>query len=733
MTAWISMILLITAAIADDPARDLAEQRVKEARTVLKTDPPAAIVMAKEAADLAQELGDESILAQARLLLANAYFKTGQTELALEEAILGKESARTSEVLATLVSCQVIMGSVYARQSRYEESIRVFEEALETCEENGYTRQKANILHNLSIVYEQKGDLAKALELDLQTLKMRGEDEGRALANTLNNIGSIYSKLGEHEKALDYMQRSLKLKEQDGDPRMIAIALNNLGILHADLGQKQQAREYLERALEAKRQLDNPISLAATLNNLGSVYLDLEDYDQALDYLQQAVRIRSQKGLRDQEIETQLLLSRLSYRQADLTSGLAHAERALDLAKAIETPNHETVALSQISMIREAMGQPQAALDAFRRATQIQDSLMDESTRLQIGDLQGQIEALEKTREMELLQRDHQIQQLELKDKLWLRNASIAGLVGLGLLATIGFLLRNRSAQARINQRLEAMVEERTADLKQRTRELNRMHHRLLEAAHHAGRAEVAIDVVHHIGNSLNSVNTSASVIFERLRDRRLIEFLADLAGRLAERRQDEKIEIQGINEAVATLLDKLRLQNEFLTEEAQALTESIQALNTAVKAQHLHANVSWLYETVHMGDFLNQFQIHHRDTCLHHGVTIAIDCRIDKPCCIQRIRLHRAVMDLMAFAISKIEAVEPQKRKIDLAANIIRNQIILEFVMPHAEQTHPDLKALKTTEEIVREMGGTWSVENQIDRLSFQITLDPNPDQAVA
>jgi two-component system, NtrC family, sensor kinase len=75
------------------------------------------------------------------------------------------------------------------------------------------------------------------------------------------------------------------------------------------------------------------------------------------------------------------------------------------------------------------------------------------------------------------------------------------------------------------HQTLEARVRERTAELQkeisQRERaqtELERIHRELLVASRHAGMAEVATNVLHNVGNVLNSVNVSANLVVTRMR-----------------------------------------------------------------------------------------------------------------------------------------------------------------------------------------------------------------------
>ena len=48
--------------------------------------------------------------------------------------------------------------------------------------------------------------------------------------------------------------------------------------------------------------------------------------------------------------------------------------------------------------------------------------------------------------------------------------------------------------------------------------ELERVHKELMTASRQAGMAEVATNVLHNVGNVLNSVNVSASLVAERLK-----------------------------------------------------------------------------------------------------------------------------------------------------------------------------------------------------------------------
>jgi signal transduction histidine kinase len=106
---------------------------------------------------------------------------------------------------------------------------------------------------------------------------------------------------------------------------------------------------------------------------------------------------------------------------------------------------------------------------------------------------------------------------------LWL-TVALAGVLAL-VLAWVGLLrnqVRQRTFDLRLkilqHERAEAMLGEEVVERKRLQAEADKAHGELIVVARQAGMAEVAIGVLHNVGNVLNSVNISGSVLADRLR-----------------------------------------------------------------------------------------------------------------------------------------------------------------------------------------------------------------------
>jgi PAS domain S-box-containing protein len=140
-------------------------------------------------------------------------------------------------------------------------------------------------------------------------------------------------------------------------------------------------------------------------------------------------------------------------------------------------------------------------------------------------------------------------------------------------------------------------------DLKRAQEELHQTNEKLLEASRKAGMAEVATDVLHNVGNVLNSINVSTSVITEKIKDSEvanlekvvniLNEHTSDLGMFLTENPRGKKIPLY-LMEVSKVLINEQAETLGIL----RKLSDNVQHIKDVITAQQSYAKVSGLEVT---------------------------------------------------------------------------------------------------------------------------------------
>ncbi|HEY9174087.1 MAG TPA: two-component regulator propeller domain-containing protein, partial [Verrucomicrobiae bacterium] len=186
---------------------------------------------------------------------------------------------------------------------------------------------------------------------------------------------------------------------------------------------------------------------------------------------------------------------------------------------------------------------------------------------------------------------------------------ALTGLAGgLGLFGLYLWRLRVlRHRQARLQQAhdwLESEVAKRTAELKNEIEERKRMqlevervHRELLEASRLAGMAEVATDVLHNVGNVLNSVNVSVALLAEQTRKSH-----TTVVGKTAALLQEHQADLgdfltrdprgRQLPSFLVILAEQLAREQAAALEELDSLQKHVDHIKTIVATQQAHARI---------------------------------------------------------------------------------------------------------------------------------------------
>jgi signal transduction histidine kinase len=148
------------------------------------------------------------------------------------------------------------------------------------------------------------------------------------------------------------------------------------------------------------------------------------------------------------------------------------------------------------------------------------------------------------------------------------------------------------------------------SDLKNAEAKIEETHKQLLETSRLAGMAEIATNVLHNIGNVLNSVNVSASLVVDNVKKCKIAS-LAKVAAMMQEHEQDLGTFITSdakgrqLPAYLGQLAEQLLADQKAAIIELELLVKNIEHINEVVAMQQSYARVSGVKEIINVRDLV--------------------------------------------------------------------------------------------------------------------------------
>ncbi|MDZ7958807.1 MAG: tetratricopeptide repeat protein [Aulosira sp. DedQUE10] len=262
------------------------------------------------------------------------------------------------------------IGATYMVANEYQKALEYFNQARSLFQKSGSANAEAEILTQISFVYDQLGQQQKALDALNQALTLQRAQKNRAReAFTLNNIGSIHSSFSNYQQALDFYNQALTLQRQLSDLPGEAATLTYIAKLYQSLGDYKLSVDTYNQALDKFRTVGDRSQVAQILDNIGNVYRTAQEPEKALEYYNQALKLWREQGALFQEFSTLTGMIRAYESLKDYPKALDASNQALTLAKKQQSPFSEAAALGLLGRVYLAAGDYQKSLDFSTQAT----------------------------------------------------------------------------------------------------------------------------------------------------------------------------------------------------------------------------------------------------------------------------------------------------------------------------------------------------------------------------
>ncbi|HSW06682.1 trifunctional serine/threonine-protein kinase/ATP-binding protein/sensor histidine kinase [Aquabacterium sp.] len=251
------------------------------------------------------------------------------------------------------------------------------------------------------------------------------------------------------------------------------------------------------------------------------------------------------------------------------------------------------------------------------------------------------------------------VHQGELRALLLLENRLSRAAFGAGRLDAVR-LITGQLAVSLANVQLYDSLEQR---VQQRTRELEQAQARFVAAARQAGMAEIATNVLHNVGNVLNSVNVSANLVSTQLRGsqakglQRAVQLIDEQGAGLAEfLTQDVRGRL--LPSYLRELASALQAEQQAMGQELNGLCSSIDHIKAIVATQQCYAGTARLLESVQVGELIEDALRMNADALLRHRVAVAKNIAELPALPLDRHRVVQILVNLISNAKQALNGV---------------------------------------------------------------------------
>jgi len=307
------------------------------------------------------------------------------------------------------------LGIIHYYKAIYSQALEYHDKSLMLMEELGNKKGMAGSYNNMGAVLTDQGNYPKALEVYFNSLRILEElGDKKGMAGTYNNIGNVHSYQGNYPEALSFYKKSLALNQELGDESGIANSFNNMGIIHFEEGEYDKALDYHFKSLNIRQERGDMRGVAGSYSNIGDVYKVEKEFAKALEYQQKALTIQEEIG--DKKGMTYSLkgIGSIYSIQGKKVKAISNLERSVSIAREIGAKAELKDAFEELAIAYKQMGDYAKAFQYQERHSELKDSLFSEETNIKTANLQARYENEKKQKEIELLRRANEIQELEL-------------------------------------------------------------------------------------------------------------------------------------------------------------------------------------------------------------------------------------------------------------------------------------------------------------------------------
>ena len=228
---------------------------------------------------------------------------------------------------------------------------------------------------------------------------------------------------------------------------------------------------------------------------------------------------------------------------------------------------------------------------------------------------------------------------------------------------------------------------------------LDRAQHELVDTARRAGMAEIATGVLHNVGNVLNSVNVSASLVAEAVRKSkvgnvdRVAKLLGENEAKLGEFLTHDPKGKQ-VPAFLKTLSGHLQEEQARMLKELDSLTQSVEHVKTIIAMQQNYAKVTGIHETMAVVDVVEDALRLNAISFTRHEIKVKREFEAKPTATLERHKVMQILVNLLTNAKHALDKPEVKDKTLTVRVALNGNETVRIAVVDTGSGISPESMA---------------------------------------
>ncbi|HTF16493.1 MAG TPA: tetratricopeptide repeat-containing sensor histidine kinase [Chryseolinea sp.] len=308
------------------------------------------------------------------------------------------------------------------RERDSNQALKYAEEAKDLALLLNYKRGQCRALENIGWLFYRRGDFSEAFELSAASLKLAESlNDKLTAAKCLNTIAAVRIEQKQYGEGISNLKKAYRISREIDDKQAMARSINNVAFCFLQSEQIDSAAIYGKEALALSREANARYLVGFALRTLGDVEMAHGRYQDALLKFNEIIRIATELQNIFLQVSTNHRIGKAFYVLGKNVEALNTLNANLGVARKYGFKSELERSLKLIAEIHASTGELHRAYDYQGQYLAIHDSLQQQRSNEETALMQAKFDSEMKEARIELLTKEAQLTQEEIKSqRLWM-------------------------------------------------------------------------------------------------------------------------------------------------------------------------------------------------------------------------------------------------------------------------------------------------------------------------